>query len=218
MENIDLPAMNPFAVSEDGNFYAQSLPDAWKDALQSTFPLVWELLEKSNTYLAGGLLRSMVAEEPLSPEATDIDLFFNSDYTYQAVKKYLAKIDGMNKIFQCPEDKLVTFKDDVTGWKYQCIAVDFYPSLFSVVNSFDFTCTCFGAHPDYFIFHKDAISDALSKNLRWNKITYPSSSMRRMMKYARKGYTMAQSEYQYFVDCVSSHHPDIADYQLVYVD
>ena len=213
--NVDLPAQLP--MQSDGNFLIQPLPESWKESLLEKIPVVADLLESSNTYLAGGFLRQLVSEEPLDPEITDVDLFFNSDYTYQAVKTHFEQLDGMTKIFQCPEDKLATFQDSA-GWKYQCIAVAFYPSLYSVVDSFDFTTTCFGTNGYEFICHKSAPYDTLYKNLRWNKITHPASSLRRMMKYARKGFTMSETELRYFVECVSNHSPDIVDWEMVYVD
>lgn len=218
MYNFDLPAMQPFDVG-DGGFYALALPESWKEILEEKVPFVMEILENSKTYLAGGLLRTMVSSnEPLSPNSTDVDLFFQDSVAFEAVKLYFQDVPEFEVIFQCPENKLTTFIDHSTGWKYQCITMAFYPTLQNVVESFDFTCTCFGTDGENFIFHQAAIEDTLSKSLRWNKITHPVSSMRRMMKYARKGYTMPESECQYFVECVSNHSPDIIDEILVYVD
>lgn len=214
--NVDLPAQLP--MESTGEFFIQPLPDVWKEILLERLPLVMDVLENSNTYLAGGLLRTLISDEPLSSDKTDIDLFFNSDHTYQAVKTHLSLLDGFEKVFQCPEDKLVTFIDTHTGWKYQCIAVSFYPTPLDVVSSFDFTTACLGTDGKVLVFHKYAIIDTMETTLRWNKITHPASSLRRMMKYARKGFAMPGSEYQYFVEQVASHSPDIEDFEMVYVD
>lgn len=212
--NVDLPAQLP--MESTGDFFIQPLPEVWKEILVENFPIIMAILENSRTYLAGGLLRTLISTEPLSAEKTDIDLFFNDDSTYQVVKNLLSTM--FEKVFQCPEDKLVTFRDEYTGWKYQCIAVDFYPTLLDVVGGFDFTTTCFGTDGETLVFHKNAIIDTMETVLRWNKITFPASSLRRMMKYARKGFVMPESEYKYFVECIASHHADIVDFELVYVD
>lgn len=214
--NVDLPAQLP--MKSTGDFFIQPMPEAWKEILVEKFPTVMNILENSRTYLAGGLLRTLISAESLSSEKTDIDLFFSDDFTYQAVKSLLSSIEGFERIFECPEDKLVTFRDQATGWKYQCIAVGFYQSLLDLVSSFDFTTTCFGTDGNILVFHKNAIIDTMEAVLRWNKITFPASSLRRMMKYARKGFVMPESEYQYFVECVALHHADIADFEIVYVD
>ena len=207
-------------------FYTQPLPEVWREILSEKVPYIIDLLDYpkyllpiSHTYLAGGLLRAFVEDAQLASSNTDIDLFFSDSYTYNAVKDYLVNIDSdIEKIFQCPEDKLATFLDKSTGWQYQCIAVDFYESLEEVVSSFDFTCICIGTDGQNLIFREDTMSDILEKNLRWNKITYPASSLRRMMKYSRKGYKMSESEYQFFVEQVYNHSDTIVDGTLVYVD
>lgn len=214
--NVDLPAQLP--MQSDGNFFIHPLPEVWYEIIQETVPIVMDILEQSPTFLAGGFLRQMLDAAPLSPEITDIDLFFQHSWVFESVKSFLENLDGFEKVFQCPENKLATFVHKPTGWKYQCIAVDFYPTTLDVVESFDFTTTCFGTNGKEFVFHKDAVSDTLNKNLRWNKITHPASSLRRMMKYARKGFAMSESEYQYFVDCVANHSSDIVDFKMVYVD
>lgn len=214
--NIDLPAQLP--MQSDGNFFIQPLPESWREILEEKLPIVVDILDNSQSWLAGGLLRTLISNEPLSPKTTDIDLFFMDETIFEAVKSHLDAMDGMKRVFQCPENKLTTFMDTHTDWKYQCIAMDFYGSTLEVVSSFDFTTCCIGTNGTDFVFHRDAIMDTMNKNLRWNKITHPASSLRRMMKYARKGFTMAESEYQYFVECVENHHPDIQDSKLVYID
>jgi hypothetical protein len=127
------------------DFISEPIPEAWSEIIDERFPVVSTMLSHGGIYLAGGLLRTLISDEPLSPEKTDIDLFFQSPYLYNKVKTWMEKRDDVFvKVFQCPEDKLATFVEKETGWKYQCIAVDFYPTIRDVVASFDFTTTCFG--------------------------------------------------------------------------
>ena len=53
--NVDLPAQLP--MESDGKFFILPLPDAWREILME-IPVLWNLLENSHTYLAGGLLRT----------------------------------------------------------------------------------------------------------------------------------------------------------------
>lgn len=215
-DNVVLPSSLPDKVV--GDFYIQPLPEAWKECIQEIVPTVSSILWGWEAYLAGGFLRSLVSEDSVGPATTDIDLFFRDGGEYYSVKNHLLAHDDFEMTFQCPTDKLATFRHRPTAWKYQCIAFDFYPSLYHVVESFDFTATCFGTDGESLIFHKSAVSDTVEKILRWNKITYPASSMRRMMKYARKGFTMSEKEYQHFLHCVATNHSDIRDMSLVYID
>lgn len=219
MYNIDLSAMPH--IKADGDFFIQPLPAAWREILEERFPIVAELLDCSSTYLAGGLLRTMLMQtEMLSPNLTDIDLFFGSPDTYQSIKLFFEnhKNGEFEKVFQCPQDLLASYVHTPTGWKYQAVANEFHESVVDVVQDFDFTTICIGTDGENIVFHQYAIEDTLNKNLRWNKITYPAASLRRLMKYARKGYTMSEAEYQYFVSMVASHSLDIRDEQLVYLD
>lgn len=201
-----------------GNFFIQPIPDAWKEILTENFPVLMGVLQYAPAYLGGGLLRTIISSEPLDPQKTDIDLFFRDGGTYIVVKGWFEVSPNFDKVFQCPEDRLSTFVEKETGWKYQLIAVDFYANLLDVVSSFDFTTICIGTDGNTLIYHKDTFSDTMDKVLRWNKITYPAASMRRMMKYARKGFTMSESEYQYFVQVLWNNSPDVVDAKLVYVD
>ena len=169
--------------------------------------------------LAGGLLRTLISQtEVLSPEKTDIDLFFEFPKMVALVKEFIEKTEEFEKIFECPEEKLTTYKHTKTGWKLQLITVNYYKSPVEVISSFDFTCTMFATDGNKLYMGETSIEDTMEKRLRWNVITYPASSLRRMMKYARKGYWMMESDYQEFVHEVWTHSPDISDSQLVYVD
>lgn len=204
---------------DNEKFYSQPLPEVWKEILEENIPFLPFLLQFEGVYLAGGLLRTLASNtETLSPHTTDIDLFFSSPQVFSIVKSLFENHTEFEKVFQCPEDTLCTFVERNTGWKFQCIALRFYSSLLEVVESFDFSCICIAVDGNTLIFHKDAVDDTLDKSLRWNKITHPASSIRRMMKYSRKGYSMAETEYRHLVEQIASHSPDIVDMDLVYID
>jgi hypothetical protein len=205
----------------DSVFEKIGLPTEYEDSIDD-IPYLLEILGFDGVYLAGGLLRTITSStEELSPEKTDIDLFFKDEGSLNRVKSWL-EITEYKKVYQCPEGKLATYvfldDEDCEKWKIQLISVDFYPDTESLIDSFDFTCTMFGTDGKEFVFHKDAIRDTEEKHLVFHKITYPSSTLRRMMKYSRKGYWMMEEDYQTFVEAVYTHSPDIKDEKLVYVD
>jgi hypothetical protein len=198
-----------------------SLPDEFKEIFED-IPYLPELLEIPGVYLAGGLLRTLMSTtEELSPEKTDIDIFFQTPQARVDAQMFLEKQTPYYKIYQCPEDKLATYvylDGEAEKWKLQLITITYYNKIEDVIDSFDFTCTMFGTDGLNFVHGDTSISDTIDKHLVWHKITYPSSSMRRMMKYARKGYWMNEKDYQWFVQMVWEHNWEISDEKLVYVD
>ena len=90
--------------------------------------------------------------------------------------------------------------------------------MFDVIDSFDFTCTQFVTDWEDGLMGETAEKDTNDKHLVINKIMYPASTLRRMMKYSRKGYHMEENDFQKFVSLVWNHDPQITDEKLVYVD
>lgn len=174
-------------------------------------------------WLAGGALRSLFDSDTVSnysPEVTDIDLFFGSQGFKSQVEEYFKEHfeTAWKKVFECPEGKLTTYKNTKTGWKVQLITVNYYPNAEALLESFDFTVTQFATDGEYFWMGESSYDDVTNKRLRWNVITYPSSSLHRMTKYVKKGYHMREEDYQEFVETLWSRSPSVTDQKLVYVD
>lgn len=198
------------------------LPVEFYDYL-CTVPEVINIIENvDGVFLAGGLLRSLVGGEDINPQSTDIDLFFGHPEILEGVKKYLDHPTSYyKKVFQCPENKLATYiykREGKPEWKLQLISVDYYENAEEVIKTFDFTVTMFSTDGENFYQGEHSQEDVNNKKLVWNEITYPASSLRRMMKYARKGYHMREESYQFFVEKCWSHDSMIRDEKLVYVD
>ena len=191
-----------------------------KEILAENVPYLGQLMHFSGVYLAGGVLRTLMSEcEPLDPEKTDIDLFFDNPGHMYEVKAFLENATDYYKVFQCPENKLASYLlKGEEKWKVQCISVSYYPSMLDVIDSFDFTCTQFVTDWEDGLMGETAEKDTNDKHLVINKIMYPASTLRRMMKYSRKGYHMEENDFQKFVSLVWNHDPQITDEKLVYVD
>ena len=201
--------------------FTTKLPEEFRDCLDDV-PYLLEILDNYvGVFLAGGALRTLVStDEEFSPENTDIDLFFSDRNVANQVMKFFSE-NNYHKFYECPEGKLTSFvylENDEPKWHIQCVMVDFYPSVAAVINSFDFTVTQFGTDGDEFVMGDTSQADVLGKELKWHKITYPASSLKRLMKYARKGYYMKEEEYQSFVNKIWEHDWNITDTRLVYVD
>ena len=193
----------------------------WVKEKLNTVPHLLDLLDFAGVYLAGGLLRSIINGEPFDYSHTDVDLFFSHPVILGDVQSIMGRDKNFKKVYQCPEGKLATYVYMVDGeetWKYQLISVDYYPSMETLLDSFDFTCIMVGVEGNSF-WYDERFPEAIEKRLLvWNKITYPAASLRRLMKYARKGYAMQEEQYQAFVQALWEHDWNIKDEKLVYVD
>lgn len=192
--------------------------------LEQIYKAVPELrvLLSSNVWLGGGALRTLLDSDTVSkfsPEVTDIDLFFHSPEGSRVIKTFFdEQTSSWKKVFECPEGKLTTYKNTKTGWKVQLITVNYYPNAEALLESFDFTVTQFATDGEYFWMGESSYDDVTNKRLRWNVITYPSSSLHRMTKYVKKGFHMREEDYNEFVATLWTHNPSIVDTRLVYVD
>lgn len=196
---------------------AEMPTEVWDEISQ--VPYLKTLLWVDGLYLAGGCLRTILgAEEELLPNKTDIDLFFRDSNVLNSVKTYLEEATDWVKVYQCPDNRFATYKHKETGWKLQCISFAYYESVPQLLSTFDFTVTMFGTDGEFLYLGETSLQDADALQLKFNVITYPASTLRRMMKYAKKGYHMIESDYQFFTEKLWNHDPNVIDAQLVYVD
>lgn len=201
--------------------YKQKLDSSFLEIFEDNIPELTGLLAIDGVYLAGGLLRTLFSDvDELDPNFTDVDLFFRDGEALQRAKQFMFGT-CYHSYFICPEGKLTSYvylDGEEPKWKVQFITLTFYDSPEEVIESFDFTVTGFATDGETLFMLDTAIEDTLSRHLKWNKLTYPASSLRRMMKYARKGYWMEQADYQWFVSMLWEHNPEILDETIVYVD
>lgn len=208
-------------------------------------PTAWIMtsgLINKDVWLAGGSLRTLI-----DPNDTicDYDLFFREDirsHSIEDVKWHKHKWNmsdtreklnklGFNCTFECPEGKLYTYelikKVPIVGkWnstrdekiKVQLICEHFYQTPEELLSTFDLTPCLFATDGEYFWTTKLAISDVKKKIARCFKLTYPVATIKRLIKYANKGYNVNPA----IQDVVSNliEHRDIlaSDSMRFYID
>lgn len=148
-----------------------------------------------DVWLAGGAIRSFLKKH--DGKISDYDLFFKN---LDKVTETRAKLEtaGARLIFECPEGKLYTYKFDDTGYvdhdeyvagmKIQLITEREYPNLLSVILSFDIGACMGGFDGNNLIIASRMIKDVASNRISLNILTYPVATLKRIVKYARKGY------------------------------
>lgn len=152
---------------------------------------------KDGVVLAGGALRSLVDPDD-SPQ--DYDIFFTDTSKIEQTKEYFLR-KGYTKVFECPEGKLVTFKNEDT--KVQLINKRPYADCLDIISSFDITACCAAYDGKEFYKHNRFVFDNLNKLINLNAIEYPMATMKRIAKYSQKGFRLTTQCTEDFVTFVN---------------
>lgn len=155
--------------------------------------------ESPSVVLAGGALRMLV--DPCNEEICDYDLFVTDQ---SVLEKLLADIQslGYTKVFECPKRELFTF---VTADepKIQVINKRPYKDCRDIVSSFDITACCAAWDGENFYKHGRFIFDVLNKRINLNVVGYPNATLKRIVKYVLKGYTLTPQANDFFISSVN---------------
>jgi hypothetical protein len=144
-----------------------------------------------HTILAGGAVSALINPElPVN----DYDIFFTHSNVdgvlkldeYKRVKSILEE-NSFDLIFECPAKELFSYrKGDI---KIQLITKSVYYDVGTLLNSFDFhPCMCAYNVDGLHVHSKHVIKCCMKKELDTWYISYPVSSLRRMLKYQKKGF------------------------------
>ena len=166
-------------------------------------------------WIAGGAIRGLFIEE----EFNDIDFFFRgegrlkfftnemnliagspvADNDFNTTWEFTAKINGLH-----------------TKLKVQAIKI-FGGDLVNSLANFDYTICQFGYDGKNFQVTPAALLDAGARRLVVHKITFATASMRRMLKYGTKGYSVCQGCMATLLQAVAD-KPEVIRHDIKYVD
>ncbi len=172
-------------------FNSEKLKEWRTEALNSFLDL--DILS-GGVWLAGGAIRSILAKG--DEEISDFDLFF-SDFDVVTIIREKLIARGAVLVYECPEGKLYTYKfpnipigEDKfeLGMKIQLITERKYFSPQDIISSFDFGATCGVFDGRYFYIHTRMVKDVTSRTLSLLNLTYPVATLKRIVKYSKKGY------------------------------
>lgn len=152
-----------------------------------------------DVWLAGGSLRTLIDPKD---EVIDYDLFFKDTGRKGRNEKNLAFtkvfLDNLrfNCTFECPEGKLYTYEKKesinqfVQAYKVQLICENFYESPEHLLSTFDLSPTYFCTDGEFLWTNKLAIKSVKNKFCELLYLTYPVSTIKRLIKYSNKGYNI----------------------------
>ncbi len=188
-----------------------------KEIYNTLPPYIFAILANfQGSMLAGGALRSMIDQTPVC----DYDFYFNSPDVADKVRSFLTDA-GAIKIFQCPENKLTTFK--LNGMKIQLITIKYFKHPLDVIALFDINAArhIFTVEKDKTmgILHsgENSVSDAENKIITLHSITWPLATFKRIERYKNKGYSISEEEWKKYLKWIKN-SPDSDDEILFYVD
>jgi len=154
-----------------------------------------ELKEQADVtcWLGGGCIRDYFSSKPIS---SDYDIFFPNETEYDKAKKYF--IDQ-----NCD---VVWDGDNGTKLKYNNKTFDLVKIYFDnpqvSIDAFDFTISMFAIDTENVYYGESSFIDLVKKQLMINKITYPASTLKRALKYHKKGYSMCVVEIKKMVEAI----------------
>lgn len=139
-------------------------------------------LSESGPWIAGGAIRRTLLGEALS---SDVDVFFASP---DQMNTFIAELGG-GKVSESEHNTtfLVMVGDETMP--IQCIHFAFYDSAESLLDSFDFTITQFATDGASLWCGEFSLWDLACKRLALHKLTFGTSTLRRVIKYTRQGFT-----------------------------
>lgn len=104
-----------------------------------------------------------------------------------------------------------------TIYKVQLVKKHFFENAAQLIDFFDFTICQFATDGDQLLCGDYALWDLGRKRLVVHKITYPVSSMRRMIKYTKQGFYVCNLTMTLFLQAVAA-DPKIIETRFEYVD
>lgn len=138
-----------------------------------------------NSWIAGGTLRDYFSEKKLN---SDCDIFFPNADEFEKAKKYLISKGG-KIIWESENGMKVIYK----GKTFDLIKI-FNPSPKDTISRFDFTISMFATDGKEIYYGENSLKDLQDKKLVLNTMVNPLSTLKRVLKHYKKGFTMSADE------------------------
>jgi hypothetical protein len=169
-----------------GDFLARSTDKTFDDTTLSKVLAGLPKVTPTGPWIAGGALRrTLLGQEP----ASDFDFFFQSPEQLNAFRERL-EASGFRMLRETEHH--LHFQGKVEGSDLpidaQLIRFAFYADAKAVIDSFDYTICQLAFDGDSLTLGDFTLWDLGRKRLAIHKVTFPVSTMRRMLKYTRQGF------------------------------
>jgi hypothetical protein len=166
-------------------------------------------------WIAGGSVRRLIAN---LPQESDFDFFFANEGQFNA---FCADMEARGAKRRSENDYNVTFElaksDDGPELKVQAIRLNYSVSLTGTIEQFDFSICKFGYDGADLHMGQWSLFDLASKRLVPDRISFGTSSLRRIIKYTKQGYTICAGGLASILQQVAD-DPRIIQSEVEYVD
>jgi hypothetical protein len=138
-----------------------------------------------NAWIAGGVLRDYFTDKPLK---SDCDVFFPNLSEFNKAKSYLTS-KGAKIIWESENGMKVTYK----GNTFDLVKI-FAPNPMDTIGRFDFTISMLATDGKEVYYGNNTLKDLQDRKLVINAIVNPLSTLKRVLKHYKKGFTMSAEE------------------------
>jgi hypothetical protein len=167
-------------------------------------------------WIAGGAIRRTLIAEPLE---TDFDYFFKDEWQLEAFTAHVTA-QGLVKLRETEHH--IHYRGKIGNEEkerdVQAIKIAFYENAAAVIDSFDFTICMFAFDGETLTSGEHALWDLGRKRLAVHKITYPTASVRRMLKYGKQGFTVCNGAIAELLRQTANSPEALARLNIFYVD
>ena len=136
-------------------------------------------------WLAGGAIRDYFMGVPVK---TDYDMFFPDADNYQKAYDYF-KSKGCKIKWESENGCKIVY----AGNTYDLVK-KYFADPQTTIEAFDFTVSMFAVDLERIYHGETTFIDLAKRQLMFNKITYPASTMSRAFRYYKKGFVMCIGE------------------------
>jgi hypothetical protein len=197
-------------------FLARSTDKSFEETTLSSILHELPSCSKDGPWIAGGALRrTILGKEPES----DFDFFFRDADQLVAFTKAIED-RGLAKIKETKHHVHYRGKLGSSGIDrdIQCIRFQYYTNAEAVIHSFDYTICQFAFDGGDLTYGDYALWDLGRKRLAIHNITFPLSTMRRMLKYTSQGFTACNGAMVKILKSTSEKPELLQNIDIAYVD
>jgi hypothetical protein len=177
-------------------------------------------VEVGGPWLAGGAVRRTLGGEKLD---SDFDFFFASKEQAEAFAEAIMSAGGIRTAqrekastfivpAESPEEDV--FLPEIT---VQAITFAYFTDPEAVIDSFDFTLSQFAFDGESLYVGPFSLWDVARRRIVVNKVTYGVSTVRRLLKYTKQGYTVCSGALATILTEVVE-HPEVIHAETHYID
>lgn len=164
-------------------------------------------------WIAGGAVRRTIQQQKLE---SDVDYFFHDEGQRKVFHDAMLANGGW---LISEKEHAITYgvKSEHNTVIVQAIIMAYYPTLDAVLDSFDFTITQFGYDGADLVCGPFSLWDLARKRLALHRLTFGVSTVHRLIKYTRQGFTACGGVLASILEEAVA-HPEVIKREVQYVD